>query len=284
MGQRLCRTGAKPHLLAPTALFFGIPGVPDTSVSVTHPWAERGPFPEPRVVGGEDLWVVSASRGAWGQPQESGTPPWTSGVPSQVLGTPPPLPRPPCAPLTHSRHAGPGRQHGARGGWPQTDSSRWLEAVLWANQLLSLLWEGEEGRPEVPGGSTPLPRSRARHWWKGCPPHQHRTIARPATVTLGAFFLSLSLGKEGLGGGVCVRAPTKHGYLTFVNNSVCRALQQLKDRSPVESGAIKEGFLEEDGTIKGNPGSTHWLRSGSAQRPRFPHLQSGVISSWWAMR
>ena len=89
VGQRLCRTGAKPHLLAPTALFFRIPGVPDTSVSVTHPWAERGPFPEPRVVGGgEDLWVVSACRGAWGQPQESGTPPWTSGVPSQVLGTP----------------------------------------------------------------------------------------------------------------------------------------------------------------------------------------------------
>lgn len=116
-------------------------------------------------------------------------------------GDPPPLPRPPCAPLTHSRHAGPGRQHGARGGWPQTDSSRWLEAVLWANQLLSLLWEGEEGRPEVPGGSTPLPRSRARHWWKGCPPHQHRTIARPATVTLGALLSVSQPWKRGSRGG-----------------------------------------------------------------------------------
>lgn len=169
--QRLCRTGAKPHPLAPTALFFGIPGVPGTSVRVTHPWAERGPFPGARAVGGGDLWVGSAPRGVWGQPLESRTPPWISGVPSQILGNPPPpyLPRPPCAPLTHSRHAGPGGQHGARVGWPQTDSSRWLEAVLWANQLLGLLWEGEEGWPEVPGGSTPLPQSRARHWWRGGP-------------------------------------------------------------------------------------------------------------------
>lgn len=41
--------------------------------------------------------------------------------------------------------------------------------MLWANQLLGLLWEGEEGWPEVPGGSTPLPQSRARHWWRGGP-------------------------------------------------------------------------------------------------------------------
>lgn len=87
--QRLCRTGAKPHPLAPTALFFGIPGVPGTSVRVTHPWAERGPFPGARAVGGGDLWVGSAPRGVWGQPQESRTPPWISGVPSQILGNPP---------------------------------------------------------------------------------------------------------------------------------------------------------------------------------------------------
>lgn len=52
----------------------------------------------------------------------------------------------------------------------------------------------------------------------------------------------------------------------------------------MQSGAIREGFLEEDGTVKGNPGSTHWLGPGSAQRPQFLHLESGVISSWQAMR
>ena len=77
-----------------------------------------------------------APKGVCGSHRSRG-PPWTSGTPSQIPGTPTSAQASLCPSYPAVATLGlVGRmEHGACG--PKTDSSRWLEAARWANQLLS---------------------------------------------------------------------------------------------------------------------------------------------------
>lgn len=64
-------------------------------------------------------------------------PPWTSGMPSQIPGTPISAQASLCPsyPTVATLGLVDRMEHGEGG--PKTDNSRWLEAARWANQLLS---------------------------------------------------------------------------------------------------------------------------------------------------
>ena len=70
-------------------------------------------------------------------------------------------------------------------------------------------------------------------------PHQHRTIARPATVTLGTLLSVSQPWKRGLRG---VRAPTKHGYLAFISNSCVPGSAAAKGSQSCGVGAHQGGL------------------------------------------
>lgn len=113
--------------------------------------------------------------------------------------------RPYCGPISSSACCGRGRRAGLR-------SPRGAHPCLGAG-------------PGI-GGGVP-------------PPNQHRTIARPATVTLGALLSVPQPWKRGSRG---LRAPTKHGYLAFISNSCVPGSAAAKGSQPCGVGGHQGGL------------------------------------------